>query len=304
MKATKKIALTAKQKGAVVTLGNFDGIHIGHRQILGKVAERAKAQRLKSIVYTFEPHPLKVVAPHKSPQLILDKEDKEAVIKSLGISSVVFARFTRQFASKHPRQFVEEALVKGLSAKEVWVGSEFSFGRERLGTFEYLKILGHEFGFKAFAITPVKRGGEVVSSSRIRALIKAGEVKKAGALLGANYRVKGVVVKGRALGKEIGFPTANLKITSEILPHDGVYAAYALVNKKKYNAVVNIGVAPTLGEKPLTIEAHIMGFKRKIYNERIVLEFIKRLRDEKRFNGIDALASQIKKDIAMAGRCF
>lgn len=289
---------------SIVTLGNFDGIHIGHQRLLGRLAKRAKAQGCPSVVYTFEPHPLKVVAPHKSPLLIVDITDKEAIIGSLGVDYLVFARFTQEFASTHPREFVEKVLVKGLCAKEVWVGSGFSFGRQRSGTVEYLKTLGKEFGFKVFAVAPYKKGGQTISSSRVRELIKGGDVKGAALLLGRNYSMKGRVARGNAIGKGIGFPTANLKITSELVPADGVYAAYALTNGKRHNAVVNIGIAPTFGKKERVVEAHILGFKKNIYNKKIALSFIKRLRDEKRFSSKEALAQQIKKDIEKAERLF
>lgn len=289
---------------SIVTLGNFDGIHIGHQRLLGRLAKRAKAKGCPSVVYTFEPHPLKVVASHKSPLLIVDIADKEAIIGSLGADYLVFARFTREFAATHPREFARKVLVKGLRAKEVWVGAGFSFGRQRSGTVEYLKTLGEEFGFKVFAVAPYKKGGQTVSSSRVRELIKAGDVKGAASLLGRNYSMKGRVARGNAIGNTIGFPTANLKITSELVPADGVYAAYTVIDEKKYNAVVNVGAAPTFGKRARVVEAHILGFRKNIYNKKIAVAFIKRLRDEKKFSGKDALVSQIKKDIEKAEKLF
>lgn len=290
-------------KGGVVTLGNFDGIHAGHQSILRRVVKRARSLGRPSVVYTFDPHPLKVVAPHKSPQLILDMKDKESVIRGLGVDFLVFARFTRAFASKHPAEFVEEVLVKGLKAKEVWVGADFSFGKGRTGTLEYLKSMGKEFGFKAFGMGPYKKGGAVVSSSRVRGLIKSGEVKKAGVLLGRPYTVKGRVVKGRGIGRGLGFPTANVGVTSEIIPLGGVYAGHAVIKDKRYPAVVNIGIAPTFGRRRLSVEAHILGgFKENIYGKEIRVEFSRRLRSERKFRDKDALARQILRDMEAAGK--
>lgn len=304
MKIIRNAAGIRGIKCSVVTLGNFDGIHAGHQRILKRLVKRAKAQGCPSVVYTFEPHPLKVVAPHKSPQIILDIADKEAIIGSFGVDYLVLARFTRSFAATHPRKFVEEVLVKGLRAKEVWVGAGFSFGKGRSGNVEYLKLLGKELGFKVSAVPPYKKGSQTVSSSRVRELIKSGDVKGAASLLGRSYSMKGKVSRGSARGVVLGFPTANLRITSELVPADGVYAAYAFVGKKRYDAVVNIGVAPTFGKRERAVEAHILGFNRDIYGKNIAVSFLKRLRDEKAFRGKEGLMRQIKKDIERASRYF
>ncbi|MEK7680375.1 MAG: bifunctional riboflavin kinase/FAD synthetase [Deltaproteobacteria bacterium] len=304
MKVIKSRAPLRGVNKTVVTLGNFDGIHTGHRLILKKVVARARALKCPSVVYTFEPHPLKVVDPGRSLELILDTEDKKALIKDAGIDWLVFARFTRSFASKHPKEFVEEVLAAGLKAREVWVGANFVFGKGRSGTVEHLKALGGEFGFRVFAIAPARSGREVVSSSRIRALIKDGFVEKASKLLKRDFSIKGIVVKGRGIGKALGFPTANLRIKTELVPKNGVYAAYAFVGRSRYNALVNIGMAPTFGKRPRTVEAHILGLKSNIYGKAVKLSFIKRLRDEKAFRDGAGLAGQIKKDIEKAKGLF
>jgi len=301
MKVSRKAAaLRGRTKDPVVTLGNFDGIHLGHQLILKKISERAERLKTASIVYTFEPHPLKVVAPHKSPPLIVDKEDKLSLIEAFGVDFLVLARFTREFASKHPREFAEEVLVKDLGVREVWVGEGFSFGRGRTGTVEYLERLGDEFGFSVCTVAPYKKGGSMVSSSRIRELVSAGEVKLAAALLGRPYSIKGRVVSGKEIGKEMGFPTANLKTTSELVPGDGVYAASATVGGERYKAVVNIGTAPTFGGRKKAIEVHLLDFKDDIYGSKVRVSFLKRLRDEKHFKTREALARQIKKDTERA----
>lgn len=296
--------MVGASKAPVVTLGNFDGVHIGHRKIIGKVIERARELKCASVVYTFEPHPLKVVAPHRSPQLITDAEDKEETIADLGADYLVFARFTREFASKHPREFVEEVIVGGLKAAEVWVGSNFAFGKGRAGTVEYLSTLGKEFGFRVIGVRPVRKAGDIVSSSRIRALVREGDVKKAALLLGRNFSIKGKVVRGSAIGRSLGFPTANIKVRSELIPSNGVYAARARVDGRGYDALVNIGVAPTFGKRGTGVEAHILGFKKDIYGKDVRLFFLERLRDEQRFPSEEALVRQIKRDILRARGIF
>ncbi len=304
MKVLKTVNSFNRKKavGPVVTLGNFDGIHLGHQKVLRKISSRAGRLKAVSVVYTFDPHPLKVVAPAKSPMLILDLKDKKALIEGFNIDILVLARFDREFASKHPGEFAEEVLVKGLGVREVWVGTDFSFGKGRTGTVGYLKTLGERFGFKVFVIPPYVKGGSVVSSSRIRGLISGGEVKKAAALLGRPYSIKGVVVRGKEIGKVIGFPTANIRVTSELWPKNGVYAITASFDEETHNGVLNIGVAPTFGGKKKTVEAHLLDFKGDIYGKKMRVTFIKRLRDERTFPTREALAGQIKKDRERAER--
>lgn len=292
--------LKKKTGAAVVTLGNFDGLHLGHQRIIAKVRQRAAALGCNSVVYTFEPHPLKVVAPHKSPLLILDIEDKVRIIEALGIDYMVIARFTKEFAATHPRQFVE-AEIKSVAA-EVCVGHDFSFGKGKAGTSDYLKELGRELGFAVHVIPAYRKGGEIVSSSRIRRLIIDGDVQRAASLLGRPFAVKGRVIRGRTIGKGIGFPTANIRAEGEIVPADGVYAAFAAIGKKRHRAVVNIGTAPTFGERERFVEVHILGFRDNIYGKRVRVEFVRRLRGEKAFASVEELKRQISRDVKRAER--
>lgn len=296
MKVVRDISGLKDIKGPILTLGNFDGLHIGHRRVIAKVVERAKKFGAPSVVYTFEPHPLKVVAPGQSPPLLIDIDEKIRLINETGVDWLILAEFTKAFAATHPREFVESVLVKALSVREVWVGHDFSFGKSKSGTVEYLKELGAVFGFKVFVVDAYKRRGEVVSSSRIRAFVKEGEVKKAAALLGRLYSIKGKVVGGREIGKEIGFPTANLDVESELIPKDGVYAAFAVVDGKECASVLNIGTAPTFGPKERTVEVHILDFCNDIYGKKVEVRFADRLRDETAFPSKDALVKAIKKD--------
>ncbi|MBI5587212.1 MAG: bifunctional riboflavin kinase/FAD synthetase [Deltaproteobacteria bacterium] len=299
MKVFKNSATLGKIKNPVLTLGNFDGLHLGHRKIIKSVAARAKKLGVPSAVYTFDPHPLKVVSPLKSPPLLLDIEDKTRLVGEAGIDYLIFARFTREFAEKHPREFVEEVMLP-LSVREVWVGHDFKFGRSKTGTVEYLKELGGEFGFRVVVVDAYKKGGHIVSSSRIRSLVSAGKVGQAAGLLGRRYSIKGRVVKGRNIGKGMGFPTANLKVSSELLPAGGVYAAYAAVDGRTLPAVLNIGKAPTFGGRDTTVEVHILDFNGDIYGREMEVSFVRRIRSEKAFKSKEGLVARIKKDAERA----
>ena len=287
-------------RSSVLTLGNFDGLHIGHRKVIKKVVDRALSLGCPSVVYTFDPHPLKVVSPHKSPPLILDLEDKIRFIGELGVDFLVLARFTREFAERHHDEFVREALVKKFSPVEVWVGHDFSFGKGRTGTVERLKELGVSFGFSTHVVSAHKKLGAVVSSSRIRGLILGGDVKEAAVLLGRHYIVKGRVVKGAQVGSSLGFPTANLKVSSEIIPGDGVYAARVTLDGKMHPAVLNIGTAPTFEGRTRCVEVHMLDFDGRIYGRRLEVSFVERLRSETAFATPAALAARIGKDAARA----
>lgn len=312
MRVIKKGSGLKRVKAPVVTLGNFDGLHLGHQRILKKVSERARALGRPSLVYTFEPHPMKVVSPKKSPPLIVDLPDKVRLIGAFGIDYLFLASFTEEFAARHPREFVEEELVRGASANEVWVGHDYAFGKGKRGTVEYLKGLGDAFGFSVFVIPAHRKKGHIVSSSRVRELIKGGEVRGAAELLGRPYSIKGKVVSGKDLGRKIGFPTANLRVTSELVPKRGVYAAFVTLNNKPHRAVVNIGTAPTIGGgggskkggKKTSVEAHILDFDRKIYGRKMEIAFVRRLRDEVRFPSENELKKQIARDVKRARKIF
>ncbi|MBE9529205.1 MAG: bifunctional riboflavin kinase/FAD synthetase [Proteobacteria bacterium] len=303
-------------KGAapVVTLGNFDGLHVGHCSVLTQLVKRARALKCPSVLYTFDPHPLKVVAPKKSPRLLIDIEDKKGLIAAQSIDCLVLARFTAAFAAKHPREFVQSVIVKGLGAREVWVGRNYSFGKGRAGTVESLRELGIEYGFKVVVINETRRNGAVVSSSRIRTLVESGEVGKAEKLLGRPYSIKGRVVRGQEIGHEVGFPTANISVSSELTPGKGVYAALVSLGAKAYgkerageteiDAVVNIGNAPTFGGKAVTVEAHLLGFDKSIYGRRMRVSFLAKLRDERKFGSKEELAAQITRDLKKAKKYF
>ena len=285
---------------AVITVGNFDGVHIGHQGLLKEVKKRADKMSGTSVVLTFEPHPLKVLKEKKIP-LITPFERKIELIEKLGIDVVICLPFTREFSKVSAREFVEEILLKKIGMKEIVVGYDYTFGHKREGNIDLLKKLGDELGFKVCILGPILVDNMIVSSTRIRNLIMEGELEKVKTLLNRYYQVSGEVIAGHDRGgRLLGFPTANLKLVNEVFPKNGVYVVEVIYNNKVYGGVTNIGFKPTFGNDALSVETHILDFDQNIYGKKIKLNFIKRLRNEKRFSSIEALAAQIKRDIEEA----
>jgi len=243
---------------------------------------------------------MKVLAPEKSPPLITSPEDKKSLIEAVGIDILVMANFTKDFASTHPKTFVKDILIERLGVREVWIGHDYSFGKGKQGCTEYLKELGAKLGFFVGVIDAHKKEGDIVSSSRIRALIKEGKVGSAGRLLSIPYTIRGRVIKGRDVGCSLGFPTANIRTKAELIPGSGVYAGYAELNGKLLPAVINIGTAPTFNRGKTVIECHILDFKDSIYGKDIRVSFLRRLRGERLFKDTDSLKAQISKDVLRA----
>lgn len=289
----------------VLALGNFDGLHRGHQKIIDRVRRSAADRGGVGVVLTFDPHPPRVVRPDKAPPLLMTMPQKLAAIERAGAHGVAVVRFTPQLSRYTPEQFVRAVLVDWLRVAEVWVGADFLFGHERAGTFSVLRTLGQHYGFKAEKIDPVRYKDFVVSSTRIRRLVAEGRVDEAGALLGHHFAVGGVVVTGAQRGRELGFPTANLSTDNELVPPPGVYATTADIAGTCWPAVTNIGVRPTFeAAGAVTIETHVLGFEGDIYGARLSLNFIQRLRDERRFPDVDALREQIAADVRRARRLF
>lgn len=284
----------------VLALGNFDGVHLGHQAILRKAMERAGAIGGLSVAFTFDPHPVKVLTPEKYLPLITPTEKKIRLIEEMGISAAICAEFNLEFSNLHPRSFVKEILVGKIGVKEVVVGFNYSFGKGRGGGIDFLKGMGDEYGFKLHVVEPVKVGGTVVSSSKVREAIWAGDVRLASVLLGRPYDMEGRVVAGMKRGKRLGFPTANIETTGELFPKSGVYAAVLLLKGIKYKAVANVGKHPTFPEDPFSVEAHIFDFDSDIYGEEVGLLFIDRIRDDMAFPTHEALSEQIRRDAVKA----
>ncbi len=289
-----------KFRNTVITLGNFDGLHLGHQELIKMVIKRAREIGALSLVVTFRPHPLKVLAPEKCPPLLSIYEEKIRLFEKLGLDVLVKIPFTLEFSSMTPRDFVKKILCDLLGATEILVGYNYRFGKGREGNVKKLREFGKEFGFTVREIEQISLNGEVISSTKIRNLLKAGEAKEAAWLLGRHYAITGIVIKGDRRGKRIGFPTANLASKHSIIPANGVYAVRLLAREKYYDGIANIGIRPTFNKKDLTVEVHIFDFNEDLYGEEITVCFIQRIRKEKKFMNAEALVKQIHADIAIA----
>jgi len=295
----------SRWKQPVLALGNFDGVHRGHQKILERLHRVAAERGSTSVVMTFDPHPPRIVRPDKAPPLLMTKAQKLEAIAAAGVQGAAIVRFTRELSLWDPETFVHTALVDWLHVSEVWVGANFLFGHDRSGNFTLLRALGAALGFKAEKIDPVRYKDFVVSSTRIRRLVSEGRMDEAGALLGHQYYIDGVVVEGDRRGRTIGFPTANLKTDNELLPPNGVYATTTTVNGIVHPAVTNIGVRPTVDSSgQTTIETHIFDINADLYGASVRVGFVQRLRDERAFESLDALRSQIEADCGRARVLF
>ncbi len=289
----------------VLALGNFDGVHRGHRRILEQVARGAAEHGGTPMAMTFDPHPRRVVRPDKAPPLLMTTAQRLEALGEAGMRAVAVVRFTHELSQWDAETFVRRVLVEWLRVSEVWVGANFLFGKDRSGTFSALRQLGQRFGFRADKIDPVRYKDFVVSSTRIRRLVSEGRMDEAGALMGRAYAIDGTVVRGRAKGRELGFPTANIETANELIPPPGVYATTLLVEGVERASVTNIGHRPTFGEAgPLVVEAHVLGDPGDLYGKAVRLRFIQRLREERRFPDVDALVAQIQADTRQAARLF
>lgn len=288
---------------SVVTIGNFDGIHIGQQAILDQLVKRQRATGLDSVMVTFEPHPQSVLRPNQSPRHITSRSQKRALVERLGVATIAEVRFDEAFAETSAAQFVETFLHEKLQAVEVYVGSRFAFGRRKEGNLDLLQELGGSLGFEAFGVEEVAFDGRAVSSTRIRQAIHEGGVMDAATMLGRAYSIYGTVVRGDGRGKLLGWPTINVATAHELLPRDGVYASKAWLPEagQVLNAVTNVGSRPTFsagGQR--VVESHLLDFDEQIYGKRVELCFLERLRGEQAFPSAGALTSQIEKDAGQA----
>jgi riboflavin kinase / FMN adenylyltransferase len=288
----------------VLALGNFDGLHRGHLKIIERVRRGAAEHGGTPMAMTFDPHPPRVLRPDKAPKLLMTKSQRLESLHSAGISCVAVVRFTRELSEWDPEMFIRTVLVDWLRVSEVWVGANFLFGHGRSGNFTVLRTLGQHYGFRADKIDPVRYKDFVVSSTRIRRLVSEGRVDEAGALLGHPYFVDGTVVAGRRRGREIGFPTANLQTTNELIPPHGVYATTTTIDGVVHAGITNVGVRPTFGEGELTVETHLLNYSGDLYGRSVRLGFVQRIRDERQFPDVDALREQIEADRRTADRLF
>ena len=284
----------------VVALGNFDGVHLGHRAILKSALDRARSGHGKAFALTFAPLPAKVLSPQRAPQLLMAPEDKLAYLRDSGLDGVLVLEFTLELSRLSARDFVRDYLLTKLGVEAVVVGHSVSFGHRRAGNAAVMVELGREFGFETIVVGPVKVEGVEVSSTTIRRLIGAGDLPQAAHLLGRYHFLSGKVIHGRERGRTIGFPTANLESQTECVPPDGVYAARVVMPEGSYPSITNIGMRPTFAEAARSIEAHIFDFNRDIYDRAIKLELIEQIRPERKFESAQALKEQIGLDLKRA----
>ena len=285
----------------VGTIGNFDGHHLGHRALLKQVVETARHAHGTAVVLTFDPHPVKVLAPHVDFRFLTSGEEKRARFEQAGIDEVVSLEFTQAFASLSPEMFAEQVLSKGLGLKEIFVGQHFAFGHKRAGKIGDLIALGKRFGFVVHPTPPVLIDGEVVSSTRIRRLIVAGHVDQAAVLLGRHYALSGVVSPGEGRGRTLGCPTANLRLAPDrVVPADGIYASVVITDQERYDSVSYIGTRPTFDGGERRLEVSILDGVHELYGRTLTVEFIGRIRGDAQFDSGEALSWQITADVDSA----
>jgi len=287
---------------AHITIGNFDGVHTGHQILFSEVVTRAYRDRGTSVVVTFDPHPLKVVRPDIGIKLISTFEQKQELIALANINVLIVIPFSREFATTPAATFVDEVLIKTVGVKELVVGYDYAFGKNRQGDIAFLQEQGRQKGFPVTVVEPFYVDGMLVSSSKVRELVALGQMRDVKKLLGRNYQIRGEVMQGRHRGGPlVGFPTANLNISEEDLcPRHGVYVTQVIYGGKCYGGVLNIGFNPTFGGEMLSAEVHIFDFNQDIYGQPIKINLLQFLRGEQKFAGPKELAAQIAKDCRTA----
>jgi riboflavin kinase/FMN adenylyltransferase len=284
----------------IITIGNFDGVHLGHQTIFRTLRERAREIDGTSVVLTFDPHPLKILAPEHCPPLITPTPKKLSLVQACKLDVVVCLPFTPELANLTPVAFVEDVLVGVFGTEEIYVGYDFAFGKGRQGTISLLQQLGGRYGFRVCMVEPIAVEGKVVSSSIIRQWVKQGQVDEAALLLGRLYSLRGIIVEGYRKGRELGFPTANVHSRYELIPNRGVYAVLVDWQTQRYEGVANIGYNPTFGRTQLSIEIHLFDFDQQLYGETVEVYFVKKIRDEQAFPSVADLVRQIGQDVDAA----
>lgn len=304
MRVITELNESVRFNAPVLTLGTYDGVHVGHQKIIESLIERARSIGSESVLFTFEPHPRKVLYPEGNNVRLIDTvEEKLKKLEKLGLDTVILFPFTHSFSRLSAMEFVRDILVNRIGVKEVHIGYDHHFGKNREGSFHELVELGELYGFSVHQLSAVSVDEITISSTKIRNAIKEGHIQEVTQFLGAPFTISGTVVKGKQLGRTIGFPTANIALTDpdKIIPKNGVYAVQVYWDSHWYNGVMNIGVKPTVSdENQVSLEVYILGFDREIYGERITVRFVQYIRDEKRFDSLDALVNQIKDDEKIA----
>ncbi|HSA62101.1 MAG TPA: bifunctional riboflavin kinase/FAD synthetase [Nitrospiraceae bacterium] len=303
MKVTRGYLGETVRPYPVATIGNFDGHHVGHRALLQTVVQTARKAHGTAMVLTFDPHPVKILASHVDLRFLTSPEEKLARFEEAGIDEVVLLEFSEAFAGLSPEAFAEQVLARGLRLNEIFVGEHFAFGHKRAGKIADLIALGGRFGFVVHPLAPVMVDGGVVSSTRIRQLIQAGQVGQAALLLGRPYAITGVVAPGAQRGQTLGWPTANLRLPPErVIPPDGVYAAVTAVNRQRYDSIAYIGTRPTFDAGERLLEVYLLDGAHELYGQMIAVDLVERVRGDVQFAGGDALSRQIALDVESARR--
>lgn len=299
--------LNSPLEASVVTIGNFDGVHLGHQQLVENVVREAQYFGVPSVVYTFHPHPVKVLHPERATYRLFDLKDQQEQFAQRGIEYVIIEEFTKDFSKVSPQDFLEKYIVEKLHPKTLVVGHDFSFGADRAGNIPFLEKICAEKGIRLIIIPPFQYQGAVVSSTSIREKLKNGEVEKANELLGRTYYVRGHVEKGFQRGRTIGVPTANIHPDVEFTPRQGVYCTLTKIGSHMHPSVTNIGVNPTFqenGKGPIKIETHLFDFDAHLYGMEVEVYLLHFIRDEMKFSGIEELKAQIQKDMIETRRYF
>jgi len=294
-------------RGSVLSIGNFDGVHIGHQAVLTHVVDRARSMAAPAVAMTLDPHPVKLLRPRDAPRLLTTLDQRLALIARTGIGTTLVLPFTHRLARMSAESFVRDVLVKRLAVREVYIGKNFRFGADRGGDVELLRAMGDEHGFCAASAPIVEAEGGVVSSTRVRKAVGDGRVEEAAALLARSVSIDGPVLEGKRLGRTLGFPTLNIETENEIEPNRGVYVTAVHIPSfgRTFPAVTNIGVRPTVYQNSLTtVESHLLDFTADVYGERVRLFFLQRLREERTFSSTTQLMSQIRLDVDRARQYF
>jgi riboflavin kinase/FMN adenylyltransferase len=289
-----------ERPASAVALGAFDGIHLGHRAILGTAVAQARHGKLEAVVCTFDRHPMEVLQPERAPLPITTLDERLELIAETGIDTAVVVPFTREVAAVEAKAFVQDVLVATLKARDIVVGFNHRFGRGARGDAELLESLAGPLGFRTHIVPALVVDGVAVSSSEIRGALQQGDLTSAERLLGRQYSISGEVVRGASRGRTLGFPTANVKTDRALGLPVGVYVCQVIIGPSQHRAVVNVGVRPTFGENELAVEAHLIDFSGDLYGERVRLIFLRRLREERKFPSVDDLRRQITLDVAAA----
>lgn len=295
----RDISEIKKEENTAVTIGTFDGLHIGHQQILDVLKEKASQNNCRTFVVTFEPHPRLVLSKENGIKILTPIEEKIKVFENSGVENLLIINFTKEFSQQTSVEFIENFIIGKIGAKEIVIGYDHKFGKDRGGDESTFRKIAEKFNFELTVVPAEKINGEIVSSTKIRHALNEGDLEKVNSYLNRNYFFHGKVVKGAGRGKTLGFPTANVKLNNEnkLIPKTGVYAVKCLVSGETVFGVMNIGVRPTFEnlDEPV-IEVNLFNFDKEIYGENIEIEFLKRIRDEKKFNSKEELIKQIERD--------